>query len=132
MGSDLNRLNDRGREGTAFFDARQIRWYRQVSVLEGDRQQVRGRNRVLNGKIDADSSGRRHGVGRVADAKQAGPVPCRRRLICTDEQLDLVPILHSSTRRPDRARSADGLLEMRRGRCRFICSKEPLGMMRPA
>ena len=38
-------------------------------------QPVRGRDRVLDGEVDAHAADRRHRVRGVADAEQTGPVP---------------------------------------------------------
>ena len=38
-------------------------------------EEVGRRDRVLDGEVDADAADGRHGVGRVPDAQQAGPIP---------------------------------------------------------
>ena len=38
-------------------------------------QEVGGGDGVLDGEVDADAADGGHGVGGVADAEQAGPVP---------------------------------------------------------
>ena len=41
-------------------------------------EEVGGRDRVLDGQVDADAADRRHGVRGVADAEEPGPVPARQ------------------------------------------------------
>ena len=48
---------------------------------------------VLNGEIDANASGWRHGVGGIADAKQTGTVPLLEAVDLHGQQLDLIPIV---------------------------------------
>ena len=43
-------------------------------------QQVRRRHGILNGEVDADAADGRHRVRRVADAKQARPVPLTKTI----------------------------------------------------
>ena len=57
-------------------------------------QQVRGRDRVLHGEIDADAANRRHRMRGIADAQQAGPRPALQPIDRDREQLDVVPALH--------------------------------------
>ena len=57
-------------------------------------QKVRGRHRILHREVDADSTDRRHRMGGVADAKQAGPGPTLQAIDRHREQLHIVPCLH--------------------------------------
>ena len=53
---------------------------------------------VLNGEIDADAADRRHGVGRVADAQQAGLIPALQPVDTHGQELHVVPggdLLHA-------------------------------------
>jgi len=48
----------------------------------------------LNGKVDAYTSHRGHGVRGIADAEQAGPGPFAEAVDLHGEEFDLLPILH--------------------------------------
>ena len=50
----------------------------EAALAQGAGQEVGGRDRVLDGEVDADAADRRHGVRRVADAQQARAVPASR------------------------------------------------------
>ena len=68
---------DPGREQAAGADGVEL-VRRRGAAREGRAEQVGRRDRVLDGEVDADAADRRHGVGGVADAEQAGPVPRAR------------------------------------------------------
>jgi hypothetical protein len=48
---------------------------RYLPFPQGTGEQVGGRDRILNGEVDADTTGGRHGVGGVADAQESRAVP---------------------------------------------------------
>ena len=62
------------------------------------RQDIGGRDGVLNREIDADAADRRHGVGRIADAEQPGPVPLLQTVDLDRQQLHVVPGFESRAR----------------------------------
>ena len=67
-----------------------------VTLPGGERpgKQVRRRDRVLDGEVDADTSDGRHGVRGIADAKQPRPVPAREPVHAHGQQLQLVQACH--------------------------------------
>ena len=62
-------------------------------------EDVRGRDRVLDGQVDADPADRRHGVRGVADREQAGPPPACQPVERHRQQFDLIPVLQRRRRR---------------------------------
>ncbi len=52
---------------------------------------VRGGDCVLKGDVDTDAADGGHGVGRVADAEQAGGTPVTKAIDLDGEEFDLVP-----------------------------------------
>src|SRR5262249_1596191 len=54
---------------------------------------ARRRPRVLHRQIDADAADGGHGVRRIADAEQPGPMPAPETVDRDGQQLDLVPVL---------------------------------------
>src|SRR6516164_2481223 len=70
----------------------------QVVLVGGSLQEARGQdigsgNGVLNCQIYADAADRRHGVCRIADTQQAGPVPNPQAIDSDSQQLDVGPIV---------------------------------------
>ena len=63
----------------------------QVSIGQRFRQQVRGGNSVLDRQVDADAADRRHGVGGIANAQQAGPAPLLQAIDLDCQQVDVLP-----------------------------------------
>src|SRR5581483_7356071 len=59
---------------TPVLDSRQHR-LRHSTLTQRVRQQVRGRDSILDGKIDTDASHRRHGVRRIANAQESRAIP---------------------------------------------------------
>ena len=47
---------------------------------------------ILDGEVDADTADRRHGVGGVADAEEAGAVPGPQSIDPHGQELDVVPV----------------------------------------
>ncbi len=74
----LNCLGDFNGKFPPGLDARETFIRRTRLAQQGLRQQIGGRDGVLNRQIDADAADRRHGVSGVADAQKAGLVPQRQ------------------------------------------------------
>jgi hypothetical protein len=60
-------------------------------LSQGTCQQVGGGNRVLNGKVDPDTTDGGHGVGGVADEQQSRPPPALEPVDPYLEQRYVVP-----------------------------------------
>jgi len=66
-----------------------------IDILPGGERRgedVRGRDRVLDGEIDADAAHWRHGMGGIADREQPGARPAFEPVERDREQLHLVPV----------------------------------------
>ena len=88
---DLYRLHRPGGEFPAALNG--------VKILVGDlasqktrRQDVGRGDGILNCEVDADAADRGHGVGGIADAQQAGPVPAPQPVDRDGQQLDVGPV----------------------------------------
>ena len=66
--------------------------FRHTPFAQSVGQQVRGRDCVLDRKIDSHTSGRRHCVSGVSNAQQARPVPLPQTVQLHREQFDLIPL----------------------------------------
>ena len=62
------------------------------SLKKSGAQDIRRGDGVLYRQIDADAADRRHGVSRIADAQQAGPMPNPQAIDRNGQQLDVGPI----------------------------------------
>ena len=62
----------------------------QPAFAQRRRQDVRGRDRILDREIDADAADRRHGVRGIADAEHAGPPPGLQAVDADGQQLQIV------------------------------------------
>src|SRR5262249_54927733 len=63
------------------------------AVAKGFCQYISGRDRILDGKIDPDTAHRRHGVGRISDAQQAGAIPVPQSIDSDGQELHIVPVM---------------------------------------
>ena len=61
-----------------------------LTGTERIREDVCGCDRILDRKVDPDAADRRHGVGCVADAEKAGPIPLRETVDADGQELDAV------------------------------------------
>ncbi len=91
MNLDLHGLGHAGRPEAAPLHSGKIAVAR-CALCQDRTQDVRCRHRILDREIDADSADRRHGVGSIADAEQAGPMPGLKPVDGNGEQFDVVPI----------------------------------------
>ena len=69
---------------------RQIPCMRRTQYRSED---ARSSHRILNREIDADTADRGHGVGRIADAEQAGKTPAAQAVDLDWKERDLIPRL---------------------------------------
>ena len=83
---DLKALGDASGKFAAALDVRE-REFGDEAGFECGREDACGGYRVLNGEVDADAAYRRHGVGGVADAEQAGTVPAGEAVDLDREKL---------------------------------------------
>lgn len=90
MSKRLNSLRDARGEFTATLDSREI-VLAEIAAQQRFGEDVGGGDRILNGEIDSDSAGGRHGMGSVADAEQSRSMPSAKAVDLDREQLDLIP-----------------------------------------
>src|SRR5215831_10352231 len=64
------------------------------AFLEWECQYVGGGDGVLNRKVDPDTSNRRHGVRRIADANESGTIPAAQTIYFDLKQFRVVPFAH--------------------------------------
>ncbi len=76
--------------GEQDFTDRQIPCMRRAQYRSED---ARSSHRILNCEIDADTADRGHGVGRIADAEQAGETPAAQSVHLDWKKRDLIPRL---------------------------------------
>ena len=91
MDDALEGLSDAGGELAAVLDSFQSEFGDDAGGEYG-REDAGGGYGVLNGEVDADASDGGHGVGGVADAKEAGAVPAGEAVDLDGQELDLIPI----------------------------------------
>src|SRR5580658_141879 len=91
LDDELHALDDPRRQNAPLLDRAQA-LDRDRAAAERRRQDIRRRDRVLDGEVDADAADRRHGVGGVADAQQPRPIPAAQAIDRDGEELDLVPV----------------------------------------
>ena len=65
--------------------------FRQAPSSERFGEDVRRRHRILDGEVDPHAADRRHGVGGVADAEQARPVPAAQPVHPDGQRADRLP-----------------------------------------
>ena len=90
VGEDLDSLCVSHGRFAVVLDSLQI-VYGGAAGEEGLGEDVGGGDCVLKGDVDADAADRGHGVGRVADAEQAGGAPVLKAVYLDGEELDFVP-----------------------------------------
>ena len=78
------------------------------------RQQIRRGNRILNGKVDANASDRRHGVGTVPNAEQSWLRPLPQAIDGDRQQLHRIPICNFLRSRRQKWRDLRQVLPKRR------------------
>src|SRR5207253_5004538 len=91
------------------------------------REQVRRRNRILDGEIDTNATRRRHGVRRIADAKQSFATPFAQTIDLYSEQLDLRPIIQLGYTIAQKSRETDDLVLKLQQPVRFDLVEATLG-----
>ena len=82
----LRALDDAGREQSPILHLVE-QWIDILAARQRAGKDVRGRDRILDGEIDADPADRRHGVGGIADREQPGPMPARQPVQLHGQQM---------------------------------------------
>ena len=90
MDRNLEALRDEGGEFAATLNVGE-RESGNESGFERRREGACSGYGILNGEVDADTANGRHGVGRVADAEQAGAVPAGESVDLDGEKFQLIP-----------------------------------------
>ena len=90
VGEDLHSLGVAHGAFAVVLDAAQI-VHGGGAAEQGFGEEVGGGDCVLQGDVDADAADGGHGMGRVADAEQAGGAPLLKVVDLDGEELDLVP-----------------------------------------
>src|SRR5882762_8038185 len=88
------------------------------TVSQFFREEICGRYRVLDGKIDSDAACRGHGMCRIADAKQSFPAPIAQTIDLDGKQFDFGPVVqlsHSVAKKP--GETDDIVLKLRQTAC---------------
>ena len=79
----------------------QVCGFDRAMVSKKGNESIGGSNGVLNGKVDADASDRRHGMSGVADTQEAGAIPSLESINRDGQESDLIPISESFESVPD-------------------------------
>ena len=91
MSVDLHELRHTSWEFTPFLHASEQRFgHRSVAQRSG--KEISSGDGVLDREIDADAAGRRHGMGGIADAEEAGKMPALETIDPYREEFDLIPV----------------------------------------
>ena len=90
MGEDLYSLRVVDRFFSVVLDASQV-MYGDRAAEQGFGEEVGGGDCVLQGDVDTNAADGGHGMGRVADAEQAGRTPFLKMVDLDGQELDLVP-----------------------------------------
>ena len=92
MNEDLDALNQASRPFAPHLHFAQI-VHGNRTVPQFFREQVRRRDRILDGEIDPNAASRRHGMRRIADAKQSFATPIEQTIDLNGEQFDFRPVI---------------------------------------
>ncbi len=92
LDEELHALGHARRPVPPLLDAAQIVGH-QPLLPQRSGQEIRGRNCVLDGEVDADAADGRHGVRRITDAQESGAVPLTQPIDLNGEQFDCFSVL---------------------------------------
>jgi len=118
MNNDLHALDQARRPFATRLHLSQV-VHRNRSALQFFREQVRRRDRILNGEINPNAARWRHGVRRITDAKQSFTTPIAQTIDLDGEQFDFRPVVQFCYAVAQKSGKADNVLLKLRQPTRF-------------